>query len=310
MHLSLDNNNISGPIPESWQVLPSILSISLDNNALTGTLPLQYSNLDTLQLFSARNNNIYGVLHGAWNNMQNLTGLGLSRNLLEGSLPREFSTMSALQALALGSNAFSGNFPIAWTGLTALRNLDLAKNFLTGTVPLPWDNLAISGSLVNFWVYDNDGIGGGCFPSIELAELAKGPPGLVGSLFDTYGYSSAGAFDNTGYSGGIVECGVLTPKREVSILLAGKAALDPTNASSTLALWNSSTPLCSQTSVALWPGVTCIFLFGVTSIKVPSEGLMGTLPAIWSRLYRLETLDLSSNSLRGTLPPQWSEWGV
>jgi Leucine-rich repeat (LRR) protein len=304
-HLSLDNNEISGSIPNAWQILPSILSITLDNNAISGTLPVQYSNLDTLQLFSARNNSITGVLHGAWKSMRGLTGLGLSHNLLEGSLPRDFSTMGALQALALGDNGFTLSIPKQWSGLSALRNLDLASNVLTGTIPLEWDNMALSGSLVNLWLYENNGLTG-CFPSLEFAGLAKGPPGLVGSLFDTEGYNSAGAFDNTGYSGSIaVECETLLPERETPILLAGSYGLDPIMASSVLALWNSSTAPCTPTSDAVWPGVTCSSSY-VTGISLPSQGLSGTLPASWSRLNQLGAIDLSSNSLRGTLPAQWS----
>jgi hypothetical protein len=303
-HLSLDDNELSGSLPSDWQVLPSILSITLDSNALTGFLPVFYSNLDSLELFSVRNNNINGVLRPQWSNLQNLTGLGFSHNMLIGSLPAEFSTMSALQSLALGGNGFSGGIPPAWSALTALRNLEIADNSLTGTVPFQWDNLALSGSLVNLWLYDNSA-SGGCFPSLELAEFAKGPPGLVGSLFVTDNYTSSGAFDNTGYSGGIVECDFLLPEREALIVLAGAAELDPTSASSVLALWSSSTTPCTPTSDALWPGVTCSSSY-IKSISLPSEGLVGALPASWSRLGRLEAIDLSFNSLRGTLPAQWS----
>jgi hypothetical protein len=70
-------------------------------------------------------------------------------------------------------------------------------------------------------------------------------------------------------------------------------------------LWNSSSLPCSGFN-ALWPGLTCGAFDSVLTLSLPSQGLMGTLPATWSRLNRLQRMDLSFNSLRGTLPAQWS----
>lgn len=41
-------------------------------------------------------------------------------------------------------------------------------------------------------------------------------------------------------------------------------------------------------------------------INLRNKQLRGTLPASWSQLTQLQTLDLSNNNLTGTLPAQWS----
>ena len=309
--LDLSNNRFSRPfLWGGWSGLKQIRSIVLDNNVLTGNLPFDFSDLGTLQLFSARNNSLVGSLPSSWGLgriVQSLTGLALANNQLTGALPVEWGNFSLLQAMSLGNNQLSGGIPEEWSALGSLKNLDLAKNNLRGSIPRVLDNLELPGSLVNIWLYDNPNMAG-CWPSVEFRDLTRGPPGLTGSLFATENYPSVDAFGNIGQLSDGLECnnGLWTANRQRAILLSGKAALDPTNASAILAQWNSSTYPCNETA-ATWPGITgCRFDRNVIGVSLPSQGLVGTLPVSWSRMGILQTLDLSFNFLRGTLPAEWS----
>ena len=309
-YLLLDNNNISGPLPDAWgdqaaQLAP-IVTLTVDNNALSGPLPVLWSSLGTLRLFSARNNSLSqrldNILWSYW--MPNLVGLALDKNQLTGSLPPSFSMLSSIQALSLGSNQLEGQTPDKWSVLTRLENLNIANNQLTWSLPSQWDNLVLNGRLINLWLFDNANLSQVCFPSLELLQATKGPPGLTGSIFETSNYPTAGALSGTALLG-LDACPEVSIDSQRAILLAGKAALDPLNASSLLSTWNSSSYPCDS-ATPRWGGVSCNNNEFVRGLSLASQGLTGTLPTAWSRLVSLQSLDFSFNTLRGSLPGEWS----
>jgi hypothetical protein len=96
--IRLDNNNLSGPIPEQLINLKNLLYLHLEDNQLTGSIPPEIGNMTHLQY------------------------LGLSYNQLTGSIPPEIGNLKNLKALYLNHNHFSGDVPIELTYLVDLSN--------------------------------------------------------------------------------------------------------------------------------------------------------------------------------------------
>ncbi len=108
LDLYLDSNQINGPLPVSWSMLP-LRSLLLDRNPLGVAPPPE------------------------WSAMTDLKRLGLSTTQLTGPLPETLSTLTALEELDLSNNALSGELP-DWLGQANLRRLNLEANQLEGSI--------------------------------------------------------------------------------------------------------------------------------------------------------------------------------
>ena len=87
--LSLDRNkNITGTIP-SVMLFQNLTYIELDDNALTGSLPDALFSLATLKAIDLKGNQLTGTLSSEIENLAELMVLQLDQNQLEGSLPSD-----------------------------------------------------------------------------------------------------------------------------------------------------------------------------------------------------------------------------
>ncbi len=68
--------------------------------------------------------------------------------------------------------------------------------------------------------------------------------------------------------------------------------------------WTTATPVCE------WSGVTCSQDCRVEGLRLPSNGLVGTIPAELAALTALTALDLSANALSGSLDARLSAWSA
>ncbi|XP_048443254.1 receptor-like protein EIX1 [Pyrus x bretschneideri] len=138
--LLLDNNHLTGEIPDCRLHWPNLEVVNLENNNLTGKLPSSIRDLLSLQSLHLRNNNLSGELPVSLQNCRELILLDLRGNKFVGSIPIWFG--QSLVVLILRSNMFQGTIPDELCSLTKLQILDLAHNNLSGTIPRCFQKLS------------------------------------------------------------------------------------------------------------------------------------------------------------------------
>ncbi|KAJ0007757.1 hypothetical protein Pint_30366 [Pistacia integerrima] len=109
--LQLDENNLQGPIPESFALLSKLRSLTLSENSLTEALPPSF-----------------------FRNCTSLANLDLSLNFFTGKIPQEIGNSPHLWSLNLYNNQFVGQLPASLVN-TSIYNLDVGTNNLSGELP-------------------------------------------------------------------------------------------------------------------------------------------------------------------------------
>ncbi|KAL6570984.1 Protein NSP-INTERACTING KINASE 2 [Orobanche gracilis] len=104
--LVLQENNITGEIPNELGKLPKLQALDLSDNLLTGEIPSSLSNLKTLNYLRLNNNSLTGRIPMALGNLTQLTFMDLSFNNLSGPVPRHraktFNVVGNLMICATG----------------------------------------------------------------------------------------------------------------------------------------------------------------------------------------------------------------
>ena len=109
--LTLQDNNLRGPLPTVLVQLTNLEWLSLGTNQLTGAIPPELGQLT------------------------NLSGLDLALNQLTGEIPSELVQFTKLSELNLLANQLTGEIPPELGQLTNLTFLELSSNQLTGAIP-------------------------------------------------------------------------------------------------------------------------------------------------------------------------------
>ena len=104
-----------------------ITYLGLDNNNLSGTLPEEIGDLDPLEILYLDRNSIGGILPSSMGQLVNLRLLALGENQFTGEVPSSFSSLSSLEVLQLSDNQLEGLIPDL-TNLEALRLLHIQNN--------------------------------------------------------------------------------------------------------------------------------------------------------------------------------------
>ncbi|KAK4487319.1 hypothetical protein RD792_006072 [Penstemon davidsonii] len=107
--VSLENNSISGPIPE-FNRLTSLRSLFISSNQFSGEIPDNF-----------------------FDNMGSLKKLDLARNKFSGKIPASLEKLGNLVQLSLENNEFSG--PIPSIGQQSLVEVNFSNNKLQGKIP-------------------------------------------------------------------------------------------------------------------------------------------------------------------------------
>lgn len=140
--LSLVGNRFTGTIPSSISELTQLTQLKLGNNFLTGVIPEGIRSLKNLTYLSLEGNQLGGNIPDFFSSFNNLRILELSRNKFSGKIPPSISTLaSKLNYLELGHNSLSGKIPDFLGKFRALDTLDLSSNHFSGTVPKSFTNL-------------------------------------------------------------------------------------------------------------------------------------------------------------------------
>lgn len=110
--LRLNNNDISGDIPEYIFRFRNMKLLWLGNNAkLTGSIPTSISDMSKLVNLSIVNTEISGSIPTELAELENLTSVQLSGNKLTGTIPAEFGANRYLNTLMLNGNYLEGAVP-------------------------------------------------------------------------------------------------------------------------------------------------------------------------------------------------------
>ncbi|NOT36680.1 MAG: T9SS type A sorting domain-containing protein [Saprospiraceae bacterium] len=133
--INLNNNNLTGFIPNEIGGLGSLSKLFLFSNSLEGSLPATIGSLSELVELNLEGNKISGVIPNTIASLTKLTFISLASNQLQSSIPPGIFSLSELIQLRLNSNQLSGTITDDIQFLTKVQVLDLSENQLQGTIP-------------------------------------------------------------------------------------------------------------------------------------------------------------------------------
>ncbi|KAI9325228.1 hypothetical protein BDR26DRAFT_879853 [Obelidium mucronatum] len=126
--LRLNNNAITGGIPEDIGLLQNLQQLYLGHNRMDGPLPASLGNLIKLELLQLQHNRFVGEIPSQLSQLKNLKFLFLNSNRLIGELSGSmFTCLKSLEYLLLNRNQFNGDIP---SGLLAIKNIQILLKFV------------------------------------------------------------------------------------------------------------------------------------------------------------------------------------
>jgi len=140
--LNLASNNLSGEIPDCWDIWPYLVDVNLENNNFVGNIPQSMGSLVELKSLSIRNNSLSGTFPTILKKTNKLILLDLGENKFSGSIPAWVGeSLLDMRIFILRSNRFSGYIPNKICDMSLLQVLDLAQNNLMGNIPTCFNSL-------------------------------------------------------------------------------------------------------------------------------------------------------------------------
>ncbi|XP_052178833.1 phytosulfokine receptor 2 [Diospyros lotus] len=139
--LSISVNKLSGQLSPKLSNLSSLKTLIINGNQFSGPLPDVFGNLTQLEQLTAHSNLFSGALPSSLELCSKLRVLDLGNNSLSGPISLDFASFPYLCTLDLATNHFSGPLPESISGCQELKVLSLAKNALTGQIPESYANL-------------------------------------------------------------------------------------------------------------------------------------------------------------------------
>ena len=140
--LSLNLNNLRGPLPPEIGDLSKLTHLSLSGNALTGSIPPEVGKLQDLVVLNLHANDLSGPIPAELGSVSKLESVNLKLNALTGLIPPALGNLAGLTELNLFDNRLSGPIPPELGSLVSLVELSLAGNDLTGPLPATLGRLA------------------------------------------------------------------------------------------------------------------------------------------------------------------------
>ncbi|XP_062000716.1 receptor-like protein 2 [Rosa rugosa] len=130
-------NNLSGSLPEDIYYATALEEIAIPANSFYGGISNRILNLTNLAILDLYLNNFSGMLPIDIGKLSKLKVLLLHSNNLEGFLPPSLVNCTNLMELNLGFNLLKGNISaFNFSRLGQLRKLDFMSNHFTGILPI------------------------------------------------------------------------------------------------------------------------------------------------------------------------------
>ncbi|KAJ3073466.1 hypothetical protein HDU98_001452 [Podochytrium sp. JEL0797] len=135
--VDLHDNQLSAPLPRLFcSGLRNLSILRLNNNCITGGIPEDIGNLKNLQQLYLGHNRMDGHLPSSLGNLSKLELLQLQHNRFMGEIPAELGQLKSLKFMFLNSNRLIGELSGAlFTGLKSLEYLLMNRNQFNGEVP-------------------------------------------------------------------------------------------------------------------------------------------------------------------------------
>ncbi|MED6209477.1 hypothetical protein PIB30_055068 [Stylosanthes scabra] len=137
-YLDLSANGLTGPISSSAQFegMQSLLSINLSYNSISGSIPSSLFMIPSLEEVYLSNNQFSKLEESTGVFSLKLYTLDISYNNLSGSIPSFIFQLSGLSYLQLGNNKLLWPITSSIIQLRNLVQLDLSSNKLNGPLPI------------------------------------------------------------------------------------------------------------------------------------------------------------------------------
>ncbi|KAF8378108.1 hypothetical protein HHK36_029444 [Tetracentron sinense] len=287
-----DNVQMSPSFPAWLQTQKELNEISLNNVGISDTIPDWFWKLHDIRYLDLSNNKIRGRLP-TWMNFSNAEEVQLSSNLFSGPIPVNIGQiMPRLIDLELVGNTLNGKIPYSIGEIKGLTVLCLSNNNLTGRIPSSMGSLRSLGVVL----LNNNNLDGELPSSLrnctELNAIDLGENRFSGMVPKWIGESwlslSILRLHSNLFSGNI-------PRRLCQ--LSNLHILDLANNS-----LSGFVPQCLGNLTALVSGVSNGYALDNKHIHVNAKGQ--ELEYSSSRIFLVESIDLSSNNLTGEIPEE------
>ncbi|KAK4259715.1 hypothetical protein QN277_006019 [Acacia crassicarpa] len=135
-HFHFGNNHLSGQVqPKLFNSNMILKHLLLDNNNLSGKIPDTIGLVKTLEVIRYNHNYMSGEVPSSIGNLTNLTDLYLGNNKLNGSMP-DLTRLNSLATVDLSNNSFNSSSIPSWaSSLPYLTTLTLENTGLQGKIP-------------------------------------------------------------------------------------------------------------------------------------------------------------------------------
>lgn len=144
-YVSLNNNLLSGEIPECIGNQAEMWAFQVGYNQLSGSIPPQMGNLGSLRELWLQGNQLSGSIPAEMGNLASLRWMRMESNRLEGKIPASLGNLTILEQFDLSSNRLRGSVPAELSGLVNVGNISLWNNpNLSGPLPDSFRALAPS----------------------------------------------------------------------------------------------------------------------------------------------------------------------
>ncbi|KAK3185154.1 hypothetical protein Dsin_032440 [Dipteronia sinensis] len=162
VHLSMQINQLTGPIPKEIGQLYNLVRLSLRDNQFSGRIPSSLGNLSLLSELYLNNNKLVGVIPSNLGNLKQLSSLYLSQNDLSGTIPEQLFDITHLSiVLNLAQNHLVGSIPPNIGNFKDLSIFIVSGNNLSSEIP---NEVGICSNLE--YVYMEGNIFHGSIPSL------------------------------------------------------------------------------------------------------------------------------------------------
>ncbi|KAI3769372.1 hypothetical protein L6452_00473 [Arctium lappa] len=135
--INVEDNMLSGRIPEELGNLSSIEILFLNSNNFTGDLPPSFANLITMKELRIQASGLEGPIPPSITLMETLSDLRISDLTGPDTLCPPFSNRTYFKNLDFSFNKLNGSIPESLSDLNDTKYIYLTGNLLSGNVP-PW----------------------------------------------------------------------------------------------------------------------------------------------------------------------------
>ncbi|PRP73444.1 leucine-rich repeat receptor-like protein kinase PEPR1, partial [Planoprotostelium fungivorum] len=285
------NNQLSGRMPQNYNVKMPLYHLDLSSNQLTGNMEFTVGSLSSLAYLNLSRNQLTGSLESRLAQLSQLQYMDISHNKFGGVIPPGAMGSPQMIQLNFDNNNFVGDIPSSVTKSSSMTTLSLGNNQLTGGLQDVFSlpnliSLNVSGNNLNANIPDISG-------SLGLQSYNR----LVGSI--PVGLAKQNSLRVLSLSHNQLTGQVPYPLKSdpQTIDLSSNQLSGPLSFLDTL---SSLTRLNLSGNAFGGQIKTLNGMRGLLSIDV-SHNLISSLPSM-SGLFNLKHLDASHNIINGSVP--------